>query len=62
MSLVLSVQWASYSIYIEKFFDLSQLNTSLLLVLFPIPLTLSDAIFRFIVLQGIEKFSFGYFA
>ena len=27
-----------------------------------IPLTLSDAIFRFIVLQGIEKFSFGYFA
>ena len=35
------------------FFHLSQLNTSLLLVLFPIPLTLSEAIFKSIVLRWI---------
>ena len=49
MSVVLAEQWTSCSMYTEKFFDLSQLNTSFLLALFPIPLTLSDAILRFMV-------------
>lgn len=51
MSTVLTEQWTSCSMYTENFLDLSQLNTSFLFALFPIPLTLSDAILRFMVLH-----------
>ena len=48
-------QWTSCSIYIESFFALSQLNTSLLLTLFPNPLTFRETIFRSVVLWVMKE-------